>query len=192
MFFPGRRWNVLVVASRRAEMLSLFCQFNVFNTNNLTYNFPHLCFSGKKNKPLTTVRSVPFLFELQIRSWLVSDQYTRSVAESKSRATMLRPSRTSERTTLGCAVMSSCTIWFRLATSKNACRESACTEQKIKNKSQTSNPKPISPYQPALASKNSAVGPVNRADSNGRPRECTPVQIGTYCITGSFSRSSVL
>lgn len=162
-------------------------------TNNLIYIFPHLCFSGKKQQ-LTTVLSVPFLFELQIRSWLVSDQYTRSVAESKSRATMLRPSRTSERTTLGWAVMSSCTIWFRLATSKNACRESARTEQnKIKKKKcQPSNPKPISPYQPAFASKYSAMEPVNRPDSNGRPRECTPVQIETYCITGSFSRSSVL
>lgn len=78
----------------------------------------------KGTNQLTTVLSLPFLLALQILSWLVSDQYTRSVTESKSMATMLRPSRTSERTTLGCVVMSSCTIWFRLATSKNALRES--------------------------------------------------------------------
>lgn len=85
----------------------------------------HACITGWQRKlVLTTVLSLPFLWALQILSWLVSDQYMRSVTVSKSKATMLRPSRTSEWTTLGWEVMSSCTIWFRLATSKKAWRES--------------------------------------------------------------------
>lgn len=63
---------------------------------------------------------------------------------------------------------------------------------KHKQKSQTSILKLISSYQHVLANKNSTTGLVNRAYSNGDPRECTFVQIGPYCITRSFNRLSVL